>query len=73
MCSSDLGVPLDRFLNFSFPSYGRFCEGDPQNGHIWGFPNRYRVSQKKPSFSKYGYGGYDVSILLVYYLILVVS
>ena len=22
---------------------------------------------KKPSFNKYGYGGYDVSILLVYY------
>ena len=22
-------APLDRFLNFSFPSYGRFREGDP--------------------------------------------
>ena len=33
-------APLDRFLNFSFPSYGRFREGDPQNGHILGFPNR---------------------------------
>ena len=27
-------APLDRFLNFSFPSYGRFREGDPQNGHF---------------------------------------
>ena len=25
-------APLDRFLNFSFPSYGCFREGDPQNG-----------------------------------------
>merc|ERR1712074_233170 len=33
-------APLDRFLNFSFPSYGCFREGDPQNDHILGFPNR---------------------------------
>ena len=25
-------APSDPFLNFSFPSYGRFREGDPQNG-----------------------------------------
>ena len=25
-------APLNRFLNFSFPSYGCFREGDPQNG-----------------------------------------
>ena len=25
-------APSDRFLNFSFPSYGCFREGDPQNG-----------------------------------------
>ena len=33
-------APLDRFLNFSFPSYGCYREGDPQNDHILGFPNR---------------------------------
>ena len=25
-------APLDRFLNFLFPSYGCFREGDPLNG-----------------------------------------
>merc|ERR1719367_499856 len=32
LCETVDLAPLDRFLNFSFPSYGRFRGGDPQNG-----------------------------------------
>ena len=32
LCEAVDLAPLDRFLNFSFPSYGCFREGDPQNG-----------------------------------------
>ena len=32
LCETVDLAPSDRFLNFSFPSYGCFREGDPQNG-----------------------------------------
>ena len=40
LCETVDLAPLDRFLNFSFPSYGRFREGDPQNGHFLEWADR---------------------------------